>query len=162
MEVELIECVLCQGRAADEQLERIEVWQDAYWRLTTSLSAEVPGFSYLEPKRHIANIGALDGEEARSFGSVMAYLTTALREVTDAEQVYVYIFGEGAPHLHVHLAPHREDDALYDQMIRGEIITETLPGGVMRLISRDFPPLPEADLLQVAERIRQRLAPPQG
>jgi diadenosine tetraphosphate (Ap4A) HIT family hydrolase len=161
MEVELIECLLCQGQVGDEQLERIEVWQDAYWRLTASLSAEVPGFSYLEPKRHIANISALDGEEARTFGSVMAQVTTALREVTDAEEVYVYIFGEGASHLHVHLAPHHEDDALYDQMIRGEIITEILPSGITRLSSREFPPLSEAELLLVAERIRQRLESPQ-
>ena len=42
------------------------------------------------------------------------------------EVVYVYIFGDGVPHLHLHLAPHRPGDALNDQMIRGEIVEEKL------------------------------------
>ena len=50
------DCPMCRGAAADEELERIEAWQDAHWRLTVSLSSEVAGFAYLEPKRHIRYI----------------------------------------------------------------------------------------------------------
>jgi hypothetical protein len=38
-------------------------------------------------------------------------------------------FGDGVAHLHVHLAPHRQGDALNSQMIRGEIVSEKLPNG---------------------------------
>src|SRR5512134_949593 len=62
------ECPMCRGAAADAELDRIEVWQDAHWRLTVSLSSEVAGFAYLEPKRHIRYITELDGPEAASFG----------------------------------------------------------------------------------------------
>ncbi len=152
------DCIICRGAAGDTELQRIEVWQDAHWRLTTSLFAEVPGFSYLEPKRHIPHITDLNGEEARTFGVALAQVSRALRDATGAELVYVYIFGGGVAHLHVHLAPHRPGDALNTQMIRGAVVEKTLDSGVTVFASDEFPPLPEAELRSVAERIRQRLA----
>ena len=118
----------------------------------------MPGFAYLEPKRHIAYVTDLDGEEARSFGAVLAASTRALKDATGADIVYAYIFGDGVPHLHVHLAPHRAGDALNDQMIRGEIVEEKLPSGMTRIISRDFPPVSREHLLAIAARVRDRLA----
>jgi len=149
---------MCRGAAADDELERIEVWEDAHWRLTVSLAAEVPGFAYLEPKRHIAFVTDLDRDEAQTFGAVLAASTRVLKEETGADIVYAYIFGDSVPHLHVHLAPHRAGDALNDQMIRGEIVEEKLPSGMTRIVSRDFPTIPRERLSEVAARVRDRLA----
>lgn len=149
------ECPMCRGAAADEELDRIQVWEDPHWRLTVSLNSEVAGFAYLEPKRHIAFITELDGEEARTFGAALAAGTRALKEATAAEVVYVYVFGDGVPHLHVHLAPHRAGDALSDQMIRGEIVEQKLPNGMTRFTSEEFPPLPRDRLLDIADRVRR-------
>jgi diadenosine tetraphosphate (Ap4A) HIT family hydrolase len=151
-------CAICQGRAADEQFMRVEVWQDGLWRLTTAYASETPGFSYLEPKRHISDITALDGAEAATFGATLARVTRALKEETGAELVYIYVFGGGIAHLHLHLAPHSEGDALNDQMIRGEMNTTQLPSGATLIESKDFPPLPEVELRALAERLRQRLS----
>ena len=150
-------CVICRGASGDAELQRIQVWEDALWRLTLSLEAEVLGFAYLEPRRHIPHITDLTGEEALTFGKVLAQATQTLRDETGAELVYVYIFGDGIPHLHVHLAPHRPNDAMNTQMIRGEVMTEPLPSGASRVISKDFPPLPEEDQRAVARRIQLRL-----
>jgi len=155
---EMARCPMCRGAAADEELERIQVWEDELWRLTLGLAAETPGFAYLEPKRHIRFVTELDGAEAASFGTTLARCTRTLKEITAAEVVYVYIFGDGVPHLHLHLAPHRQGDALNDQMIRGEIVEEKLPSGITRFTSRDFPPLPRAELLQIAEEVRHRMS----
>lgn len=152
------DCILCRAADADAELERIEVWQDAHWRLTISLSAEVAGFAYLEPKRHISHIHALDGDEVLTFGPALAKCTRALKAATQSDVVYVYIFGDGVPHLHVHLAPHRAGDALSDQMIRGEIVEEKLPNGVTRFYSSAFPGLPRDQLRQTADVIRGILA----
>jgi len=65
-------CVLCNGIAGDAELHRIQVWEDSLWRLTLSIEAEILGFAYLEPKRHIPHITDLDREEARTFGEVLA------------------------------------------------------------------------------------------
>ena len=148
------DCPMCRGAAADEELERIEAWQDAHWRLTVSLSSEVAGFAYLEPKRHIRYITELDGPEAATFGPALARSTNVLKEATGAEVVYLYIFGDGVPHLHVHLAPHRTGDALNDQMIRGEIVEEKLPNGMTRFFSSEFPALPRDQLMQIADQVR--------
>jgi diadenosine tetraphosphate (Ap4A) HIT family hydrolase len=152
------DCPMCRGAAADQELERIEVWQDAYWRLTVSLSSEVAGFAYLEPKRHIRYITELDGPEAATFGPALALSTRVLKEATDAEVVYLYIFGDGVPHLHVHLAPHRTGDALNDQMIRGELVQEKLPNGMTLFTSKEFPALPRDQLMQMAEQVRARMS----
>jgi diadenosine tetraphosphate (Ap4A) HIT family hydrolase len=151
------ECVLCRGVAGDVELQRIQVWEDSLWRLTVSLDAEILAFSYLEPKRHIPHVTDLDGEEARTFGGVLAHVSRVLREETGAELVYVYIFGGGVPHLHVHLAPHTAQDALNAQIIRGEFTEEKLESGAVRYISKEFPPLPQEQQRVVADRIQQRL-----
>lgn len=152
------DCIICSGNEGDKALNRIEVWRDDLWRLTLSLDAEVLGFAYLEPIRHIADIAALDGPEAASFGATIAKVCKALKAAAAAEIVYVYIFGDGVAHLHVHLAPHRQDDALNSQMIKGEIVSEKLPNGFERFFSRDFPALPEAEQRRVADIVRRQLA----
>ncbi len=150
-------CILCDPERASRELMRTVVWEDDLWRLSTALRGAVPGFSYLEPKRHIAHITDLAGREAATFGGVMARTTSALREATGASHVFVYVFGEGVPHLHVHLAPHRKDDALNTALIRGELTYEKLPSGATVMRSKDFPLLPEGTLRAAADAIRQRL-----
>jgi len=136
----------------------VQVWEDELWRLTTSLYAETHGFSYLEPKRHIPNLADLDGDEAVTFGPVLARVTSALKDASDAQLVYVYVFGGSVPHLHLHLAPHSEGDALNDTMLRGNITERKLDSGLVELVSDEFPPLPREDLEQTAERIRTLLS----
>jgi diadenosine tetraphosphate (Ap4A) HIT family hydrolase len=122
-----------------------------------SLSAEVAGFAYLEPKRHVPHITDLDGAEAATFGPVLARCTAALKDATGADVVYIYVFGDGIPHLHLHLAPHRKGDGLNDQMIRGEIVEEKLPSGITRFVSKQFPPLNRDHLGDIAQRVRRIL-----
>ena len=76
--------------------------------------------------------------------------------------VYVYIFGDGVPHLHVHLAPHRTGDALNDQMIRGELVQEKLPNGMTLFTSKEFPALPREQLVEIADQVRIRMSPRTG
>ena len=151
-------CLLCQPQEADRALSRVEVWADGLWRLTTSLATEVAGFSYLEPRRHIPHLTDLDGEEAMTLGPTLATVGMAMKRATDSAVIYIYVFGEGIAHLHFHLAPHREGDALNAQMIKGEVAEETLPSGAVRSVSRSFPPIPEAEAHQAAVKIRRELS----
>jgi diadenosine tetraphosphate (Ap4A) HIT family hydrolase len=110
-------CVLCRGAEGDSELDRVLVWEDDRWRLTTSRRASVVGFSYLEPKRHIPYLADLDGDEATTFGPTLARVTRLLRDVTGAEFVWALVFGEHVPHLHVNLAPRRRGDALLEDPV---------------------------------------------
>jgi diadenosine tetraphosphate (Ap4A) HIT family hydrolase len=150
-------CTICAGSAGDPELLREEVWRDGLWRLSMSTESYTPGFGYLEPIRHVPHIEELDGEEAATFGPTLAKVSAALKAATDAERVWIYVFGGGIPHLHVHLAPHREGDALNSAMIRGELQDIPLPSGAHQIVSRDFPEIPVDDLRAVMARTRELL-----
>ncbi len=153
-------CILCSGVEGDPEMGRVQVWEDDLWRLTTSVHPveTVAGFSMLEPRRHIEDITHLDGEEARSFGETIGRVTAAIKEATGAELVYVYVFGGHVPHLHVHLAPHKDGDSLNDSMTKGEVEERPLPGGAVAIVSKDFPAAPIEELHDAAARIRGALA----
>ncbi len=152
------ECLLCDGDRAARELNRETVWEDDLWRLSMSRRGFTTGFGYLEPKRHVPHITELDGEEAASFGPVLARVASAMKTAARAELVYVYIFGGGIPHLHVHLGPHREGDALSSAIIRGDLSYEPMPNGAQRIVSRDFPELPAGVIDAVIERTRSLLS----
>lgn len=154
-------CLLCSPAAADEELNRIEVWSDSWWRLTMALKAEVAGFSYLEPRRHVPHLEDLDGEEAARLGPLLARVSKALKTAAESELVYLYVFGGSIAHLHLHLAPHRSADALSDQIIRGDFVERRLPGGATEFFSTEFPLISEDEIRDVARAVRQRLAEPQ-
>lgn len=107
-----IDCMLCTVADADSFFERQRVWENDKWRLSVVRRGAVPGFSHLEPKRHIPFITHLDGDEAATLGAVLSRCTRAIERGVNADKVYVYVFGDRVPHLHFNLAPHKDGDAL--------------------------------------------------
>lgn len=101
-----MDCLLCQVDDADLFFERVRVWQDPLWRLSVLARGPVAGFAHLEPVRHIPYLTDLSGPESLSLGPTLARVTSALRDATGADKVYVYVFGDRVPHLHFNLAPH--------------------------------------------------------
>lgn len=153
-------CALCAGQAMDAALMRTEVWSDDLWRLTTAEYTEVAGFSYLEPRRHIADITELDGEEAATLGAVIAATSKAIKEATGARLVHVYVYGNGIDHLHIHLAPWREvGSPLVDEMIKGNRHIVHLPSGAEMLVSDRYPLVDHEISSAAISDIRRRLNP---
>jgi diadenosine tetraphosphate (Ap4A) HIT family hydrolase len=152
------DCALCQGTERDDELDRAQVWEDRLWRLTMSRRSPTRGFGYLEPKRHIPHLADLHGEEALSFGPVLARTCAAIRAASGASLVYIYVFGGGIPHLHVHIGANEPTGVLTTQIIGGEVEEHPLPSGATEVISIDHPDLPADELRQVADRVREILA----
>ncbi len=105
-------CLLCDVDQADAFFQRRRVWVSQWWRLSVVLRGALPGFSHLEPNRHIPFVHDLDGPEAATVGSALAYSARVLKQATGADKVYVYVFGDRVPHLHFNLAPHHEGGPL--------------------------------------------------
>lgn len=63
------------------------------------------GYLFVEPRRHVAELGDLTAEEAASFGQLTAASSRALQAATQAEHVYAAVIGHGLEHLHMHLIP---------------------------------------------------------
>jgi diadenosine tetraphosphate (Ap4A) HIT family hydrolase len=61
------------------------------------------GYLFVEPRRHVAELGDLRPEEAASVGRLAATAAGALQRSEGAEHVYAAVIGHGVDHLHVHL-----------------------------------------------------------
>jgi diadenosine tetraphosphate (Ap4A) HIT family hydrolase len=148
-------CVICRGPEGDEELDRLEVWRDAGWRLTMARRGSTLGFAYLEPIRHIPYLADLDGGEAANFGAVIARASATLREASGAKLVYAFVFGDGVPHLHIHLAPNIPEGVLNTSLVNGAVEMRPLPSGATEIVSLDHPDLPAEELNAVIERVRE-------
>lgn len=63
------------------------------------------GHLFVEPLRHAPGLADLTDAEAGRVGLWCTRASRALREAAGAEHVYAAVFGDGVPHLHVHLLP---------------------------------------------------------
>jgi diadenosine tetraphosphate (Ap4A) HIT family hydrolase len=61
------------------------------------------GYLFVEPRRHVAELGGLTPAEASAFGRAAAAASAALQAATGAEHVYAAVIGHGVEHLHLHL-----------------------------------------------------------
>ena len=132
-------CPICT-RKADKIFNRVEVWSNERWRLTTTRYSQVKGLSYLEPKKHVPFLSDLDGKEAKEFGVILSNVTKAIKIATGAQLVYYYVFGDTIPHLHVHIAPHFPGDVLSENITKETFDEGTLstmkPEKVSKLVRR--------------------------
>jgi diadenosine tetraphosphate (Ap4A) HIT family hydrolase len=136
------------------QLPFALVWADSAWQLFADLTAESQGFCLIAPRRHVATVPELTSSEAARLGTALSRLMGTLQSETGAQAVYLYAFNHS--HLHFHLAPHTEGDALSSQIIKGSQITRQA-GGLRWATSDEFPPLPRETHLRTASRVRDRL-----
>lgn len=63
----------------------------------------MPGWFVVAPARHVEQIDALTPGELEQLGPLIAETSAALRAETPCARVYVCVFAEQLPHLHVHV-----------------------------------------------------------
>lgn len=102
-------CFVCEKHTQGENVPGGVIYDDGliYAGHTHPIGGKDAALGYLmvEPRRHVPRLGDLTDEEAAGIGVVVNRLSRALRTAMDAEHVYSFVFGDGVPHLHVHLAP---------------------------------------------------------
>jgi diadenosine tetraphosphate (Ap4A) HIT family hydrolase len=69
------------------------------------LPSPLVGWTFLCAARHVQGPADFTDAEADSFGRAMRAVSSAIRSITGCDRVYAIAFGQGAPHLHVHLVP---------------------------------------------------------
>jgi len=63
----------------------------------------VPGWLVVAPRRHVEQLDELAPDEARELGPLLKDASAALRQAAGGEKIYLAVFAEQLPHLHVHL-----------------------------------------------------------
>lgn len=63
------------------------------------------GALLIEPRRHVAEMGDLDDDEAQRIGLLTSRFSRALCRTAGAEHVYLFVLGHKADHLHLWLVP---------------------------------------------------------
>lgn len=61
------------------------------------------GHLFVEPKRHVAELGNLTEAEARELGFQVSQAAQALTAILGVEHVYSFVIGDGVPHIHFHV-----------------------------------------------------------
>jgi diadenosine tetraphosphate (Ap4A) HIT family hydrolase len=98
-------CEICHREAADVEPPGGWVARTAWWSVCVASGFEVPGWLFLELRRHAEGPMGMDDDEAGEMGILMRQVTDAIQQVTGAERVYVVAFGELFPHFHALLFP---------------------------------------------------------
>lgn len=64
----------------------------------------------LDARRHVPGPLAFSDREALSWGQAVRHASQLVQQLTGCDRVYAIAFGEGAPHLHLHLIPRQGSD----------------------------------------------------
>lgn len=104
-----MDCFICEKHRRGDAAQGGVLFEDelVYVGHTHALDGPTAyrGYLMVEPKRHAPGLGDLTDQEAEAIGRVTNRVARAQREVLGAEHVYSFVYGDGVPHLHVHLAP---------------------------------------------------------
>lgn len=104
-------CAICRLHQDPLSRERYEISRSELWLIRHHPDpAPLPGWLLLDSMRHCS--GPLDFKlsEAQSWGGAVRDASRLVQQITGCDRVYAIAFGEGAPHLHLHLIPRFADD----------------------------------------------------
>ena len=99
-------CPICRIHHDHAALAAYEIGRSSHWLLRHHPDpAPLVGWLLLDSLRHVAGPVDFNDQEAASWGLAVRYASALLKEQTGCDRVYAIAFGEGAPHLHLHLIP---------------------------------------------------------
>lgn len=102
------DCFICLKQASGDALGAGVIYEDdlvfASHLVPTEGAADAYlGYAFVETKRHVAGLGQLSNAESAAIGALVNDVAAAFRSCESAEHVYAHVYGDGVPHLHVHL-----------------------------------------------------------
>ena len=104
-------CGICHLHQDPPSRERFEISRTELWVLRHHPDpAPLPGWLLLDSLRHCGGPLAFEPREAESWGLAVRDASQMVQKITGCDRVYAIAFGEGAPHLHLHLIPRFADD----------------------------------------------------
>lgn len=99
-----LECRICDAAG-----EPFLIYANARWRVRHSQETNILGYCILEPVRHFLDLSEAEPKELEQYGSILAALMKAQRELLHCQRVYTFSLAEAVPHFHVHVIPRAAD-----------------------------------------------------
>lgn len=104
-------CAICQIHGSASAQQSYEIGRGALWVLRHHPDpSPLPGWLLLDSARHLGGPADFNPGEAASWGVAVQHASALVKELTGCDRVYAIAFGEGAPHLHLHLIPRFASD----------------------------------------------------
>jgi diadenosine tetraphosphate (Ap4A) HIT family hydrolase len=102
------DCLVCRKHRGLEQVLGGVIYQDdliyiSHAQLWGDEADHYLGHLFVEPKRHVPELGGLTEAEAQAIGVYTSRLARALEQTEGMEHVYAFVFGDHVPHVHVHV-----------------------------------------------------------
>jgi diadenosine tetraphosphate (Ap4A) HIT family hydrolase len=106
-------CGICRLHDDAANVAAYEIARTDLWLLRHHPDpAPLAGWLLLDARRHLAGPLAFSDREALSWGQAVRHASQLVQRLTGCDRVYAIAFGEGAPHLHLHLIPRWSSDPL--------------------------------------------------
>lgn len=104
------DCFICRKQRGEVTIPGGAIYEDdliyvGHAQIRDGQATTYLGYLMVEPKRHAPRLFDLTDEEAQAIGLMIARLSRALRDSEHAEHVYVFVIGDGVPHVHFHVVP---------------------------------------------------------
>jgi diadenosine tetraphosphate (Ap4A) HIT family hydrolase len=104
-------CAICQIHGSVSAQTSYEIGRGALWVLRHHPDpSPLLGWLLLDSARHLGGPVDFNPEEAAAWGVAVQHASALVKELTGCDRVYAISFGEGAPHLHLHLIPRFASD----------------------------------------------------
>lgn len=98
------DCVICQ-KHDNLEIEYV-LFQNENWIIIHGpIEANILGYFYLEPRRHVENWSDLKDEELQEAGLLIKKVEMTVRKLLPVERLYAVTISEAVRHLHIHLIP---------------------------------------------------------
>lgn len=106
-------CGICRLHDDPANVAAYEIARTDLWLLRHHPDpAPLAGWLLLDARRHLPGPLAFSDREALSWGLAVRHASQLVQRLTGCDRVYAIAFGEGAPHLHLHLIPRLSSDSL--------------------------------------------------
>ena len=104
-------CPICRTHGDSSARRAYEIGRGSLWLLRHHPDpSPLVGWLLLDSRRHLAGPADFSNQEAAAWGLAVRQASALVREQTGCDRVYAIAFGEGAPHLHLHLIPRFASD----------------------------------------------------
>jgi len=98
-------CLACDLTAGVIPVPGGLIFETEGWRVEHCVGPLGVGTLVVKPKRHVLHLADITQDEALEMGPLLKDTATAVRDLTEASQVYVCLWSHGPVHIHYVVQP---------------------------------------------------------